>query len=250
MARIGISQNGYPVYDNTDHFVQFEFKGRKFWAADDEVATVFLYWLAWCEDHLEPINLPVHETPGYDDWSWNVRPVRGQTTGYSNHSSATAIDRNSTLHPRGVRGTYSHAQRVAMADELAGPVLRGVLRAGEFYTTSTIDGMHFEINDDRAAVKAAANRIRENDVTKDDVKAAVLELLRDRSLIANTTQDGSPSGTMSVLDALRLGDFKDDRVNDQDKAEVKRDGELAAKLDALQTAVDGLIARLDTPPAK
>jgi hypothetical protein len=90
----------------------------------------------------------------------------------------------------------------------------------------------------------------ENDVDKSDVKAAVLEVLRDRSLIENTTQDGSPSGTMSVLDALRLGDFKADRENDQNKDETSRDAIVAAKLDALQTAVDGLIARLDTLPAK
>lgn len=256
MAYIGRSQNGWPVYDTTDHFVQFEFKGRKYWAANNDVAVVFRYWLEWCEAHLEPINLPVHETPGYDDWSWAVRPVRGQTSGYSNHASATGIDRNSTLHPRGVRNTYTPAQRKAMASELAGPVLQGVLRAGEFYVSGTIDGMHFEINDTAGGVKAAAGRIKalENEVDKNDVKVAVLEVLRDRSLIDNTTQDGSPSGTMSVLDALRLGDFKADRSNDQDKAEVKRDGEQDAMVSklfnavaTLQSTVDELAAKLDTP---
>jgi hypothetical protein len=112
---------------------------------------------------VEPIVGPV-----YDDWGWAVRPIRGQTTGYSNHASGTAIDLNATTHPRGVHGTFSTAKvaavRVILA-ELADPVTgRRVIRWGGDYTApSTIDTMHFEINANEAAVRRALATLSKED---------------------------------------------------------------------------------------
>lgn len=38
-----------------------------------------------------------------DDWGWAWRPVRGQTSGLSNHASGTAVDINATRWPLGTR---------------------------------------------------------------------------------------------------------------------------------------------------
>lgn len=157
MAKIGTSQNGWPVYDTTAPFVRFTVEGRGFWAASADVATVLKDFITWYHKNIESINLKVKETPGYDDWSYAVRPVRGQTTGYSNHGSATAIDINATLHPRGVKNTFTKAQRDKIKAKIA--TYGGVLRHGEFYT-STVDGMHVEINANAAAVAKMATKIR------------------------------------------------------------------------------------------
>jgi hypothetical protein len=47
------------------------------------------------------------------------RPIRDQETGYSNHASATAIDLNATQHPRGVKRTWTTAERAAIDRHLA-----------------------------------------------------------------------------------------------------------------------------------
>jgi len=156
MAKIGVSQNGWPVYTTTAPFVRFVVEGRGFWAANADVAVVMKDFISWFHKNIENINLTVKESPGYDDWSYAVRPVRGQTSGYSNHGSATAIDINATRHPRGVHGTYSASKRALLKKKIDS--YGGVLRHGEFYT-STIDGMHVEINKNAAAVAAAAHKI-------------------------------------------------------------------------------------------
>lgn len=98
-----------------------------------------------------------------DDWGWAYRPVRGKTTGFSNHASATAIDLNATQHPRGVPGTFTAAQiravRAILADLVDPVTSECVVRWGEDYTT-TVDGMHFEINADAAAVARVAELVR------------------------------------------------------------------------------------------
>jgi len=156
--KIGVSQNGWPVYDDTKKFVRFTVAGVGFWAATADVATVLADWVTWYHNTIEKITLPVRETPGYDDWSYAVRPVRGQTSGYSNHGSATAVDLNATRHPRGVKGTHTQTERTKMAARLK--YYEGVLRCGEFYT-GTVDGMHIEVDDDRDAVARIAAKIRD-----------------------------------------------------------------------------------------
>jgi hypothetical protein len=111
-----------------------------------------------------------------DDWGWAYRPVRGQSSGFSNHASATAIDLNATQHPRGVRNTFTASEKAAVRKILAAThddtIDRNVVRWGEDYST-TIDGMHFEINADSAAVARVAKRIRDGSGSEDeDMKAS------------------------------------------------------------------------------
>lgn len=228
MSKIGTSQNGWPVYDDTDHFTRVKVEGVGFWAANSDVAVVLADFAQKFNDRIESINLKVNEDPGYDDWSYAVRPVRGQTTGYSNHGSATAWDLNSTRHPRGVTGTYSSADRKRLRDLI--DEYDGVLRHGEFYS-NVIDGMHVEINAGASAVKRMADKIREkNDVLNADdkkwleakIKSAVLDVLQNEKFIPNITTDTKENlGDMTVEAALRLGDFKDDRTNEKLDAIIK-----------------------------
>jgi molybdopterin converting factor small subunit len=160
MAQV-YSQNGWKAYPGTDTFVRFSAGGRGWWAANSDVATVLGHYVNWYDRVIERVVLP-RET--YDDWSHAFRPVREQTTGYSNHGSATAVDINATRHPRGVKGTFTPAQRELMRKKIASPELcddagRPVLRLGEFYS-STVDGMHVEVNVNAARIAQAARKIR------------------------------------------------------------------------------------------
>jgi hypothetical protein len=145
------SQNGYEVlYDNrtTGPLPRMRKlviplasgEERHFYVRDGSVALHLGTFALWWHERLEPINVGT-----WDEWGWAVRPIRGQTSGYSNHASGTAIDINATEHPRGVA-----TSRTFTPDEVARIHLRlrwheGVLRWGGDYQ-STPDGMHVEIN--------------------------------------------------------------------------------------------------------
>jgi|GEM_PF-3470066 len=120
-----------------------------------DVATIFAALIAFLDAHVEDLD------QGADEWGWNVRPIRGQTTGYSNHASATAIDVNAMQHPRGKRGTWTAAQKSTVHAYLTG-TLDGVVRWGEDYPAnlSIIDPMHFEINASAAAVAKVAAKLK------------------------------------------------------------------------------------------
>lgn len=95
-------------------------------------------------------------------WGWFVRPIRGETTGYSNHASATAFDWRAPIHPRQSGSRYlgwTDAQVNEIHALLAGKY-RGLVRWGGDYRSKPYDPMHFEINarptDPRLAELAAA----------------------------------------------------------------------------------------------
>lgn len=113
-------------------------------------------------DLLKRLEAAVNLNNTKDDWGWNVRPIRGQVNGYSNHASATAIDADATEHPRGVRGTWSASEKTKIHAILK--TYDGVIRWGEDYnpSLSKVDGMHFEITGTAAKVKVVADRIRGN----------------------------------------------------------------------------------------
>ncbi|MDR2256966.1 MAG: peptidoglycan-binding protein [Arthrobacter sp.] len=150
-----ISQNGWSViFTATDknttkipHIV-----GR---VRAGDVATIFTALVNFIHAHVEDVS------KGADDWGGNVRPIRGKTTGYSNHASYTAIDINALQHPRGVEGTWTPAQASAIRQFLK-DTLEGVVRFGEDYSRklSLVDGMHFEINANAAAVARVAAKLR------------------------------------------------------------------------------------------
>jgi hypothetical protein len=89
-----------------------------------------------------------------DDWGYAYRPVRGQTTGLSNHASGTAIDLNATQHPLGKKGTFSIMQKMTL-QEL---VKKYGLRWGGNYATRA-DEMHIEIIETPEQVKTRIKKL-------------------------------------------------------------------------------------------
>lgn len=160
---MALSANGWPVLLDAPPKVRIPGTKIDLRVRPGDVATVLVEVARRFHEEIESLTLPVSEKPGYDDWSWAVRPVRGQTTGYSNHAAGCAIDLNATRHPRGVKGTFSRAETARMRRILAStfdaPTGGNVVRWGEDYRT-TVDGMHFEVDASSAAVARVAARIR------------------------------------------------------------------------------------------
>jgi hypothetical protein len=90
----------------------------------------------------------------YDDWAYAYRPVRGQTTGLSNHASGTAVDLNSIKHPLGRKNTFTGAQEIILKDL----VKKYGLRWGGSYK-SRPDEMHYEVIETPAQVKLRINKL-------------------------------------------------------------------------------------------
>lgn len=142
-------------------------------------------------------------------WGWAPRPIRGQTTGFSNHASATAIDHNSLRHPRGAHGTFSPAQ-VAVIHEILDETA-GVVRWGGDYTSGPVDEMHFEINSGTARVTLIANELAEKGTVMDsEIKRAFVETQRRVDEVQETVAairhytDARQSETLNVVRALAL----------------------------------------------
>ena len=75
-----------------------------------------------------------------DDWGYAYRPIRGQSTGWSNHASGTAEDLNSTKHPLGKVGTFVQAALIRLLLRR----FRGLLDwGGDWHNRK--DEMHFEL---------------------------------------------------------------------------------------------------------
>jgi hypothetical protein len=160
---MAVSGNGWLVLTSPPAAVEIPGTTVRLRMRGGEVATVLAYVARRFHREVEPLTLAVAESPGYDDWGWAVRNVRGSTTVISNHASGTAIDLNATRHPRGVQGTFTRKQIKAVRAILAATVDRRtgdpVVRWGEDFH-STVDGMHFEINATADAVERVATRLR------------------------------------------------------------------------------------------
>ena len=118
-----------------------------------EAGLVLVHFALWYHEVIERL-----DPAPWDDWGHAVRPVRGQTTGYSNHASGTAIDLNATKHPLGVRNTHTKDQQSRIRARLEGRYA-GVIRWGGDYVNRA-DEMHFEINSGQARVLALAHALR------------------------------------------------------------------------------------------
>jgi hypothetical protein len=151
-------QNGYPVAFSREQIrpspATVTIAGlRKFTVRSDHAP-------AWqiLGDHLHEYVEAVNE--GYkdiDDWSYTVRPVRGQTSGYSNHSGACAIDWNATQHPLATSPAANFTTRqIARIRELMSKFVgngQRIFRWGGDYSGRK-DGMHFEVVASSADVAA------------------------------------------------------------------------------------------------
>ncbi len=165
------SQNGWRVLPIAPPKTQIP--GTDIWLSLFPGDTAFLLTrvAAFFHKNIERLDMPVKEKPGYDDWGYAKRNVRGSTTQISNHSSGTAEDLNSTQHPRGVKNTFSQEEKAkihAHLREYRDPETgHQVIRWGEDYS-GTIDGMHFEIDDDEDAVKRVAKKLRALDAKREE----------------------------------------------------------------------------------
>jgi hypothetical protein len=108
------------------------------------------HFLLWFAERVEPLHGGI-----VDDWGYALRPVRGSTTGYSNHASGCAADVNATKHPLGVAGTFSPGQTQRIRRRLRW--LR-VLAWGGNYTRRK-DEMHFEVVQDLTTCERRARRL-------------------------------------------------------------------------------------------
>lgn len=153
---MALSQNGYSVplsgKTRSATLTQITVPGGKLEVRKGDVATIFKWFATYYNAHVQTLHWP-------GNWGFNVRPVRGQITGYSNHASGTAIDLNAPLHPQGTRATsnFTAAQIAEVRRMLA--YCGGVIRWGADYTSARPDPMHFEINASPARVHALALKI-------------------------------------------------------------------------------------------
>lgn len=142
------SQNGWPVV-GTSAIVDKSVLGVEFpngWLKGD-VDVIFTDLISRL-DKIERID-------NGGCWGYFVKGIEGSSS-ISNHASGTAIDYNAPDHPMGTRNTYSAAKRAAIHSLLKR--YDGVIRWGGDYTGRP-DDMHFEINDDKAAVHKVAEKI-------------------------------------------------------------------------------------------
>lgn len=153
------SQNGYPVlFDNRTtgslprlRKTVIPDTGRHFYVRDGSVALVLADFTLWFHENVERI-----DNKTWDDWGHAVRAIRGQTSGYSNHASGTAIDINATMHPLAKRLTFNRAQYAKIRAQIK--TYDGCLRHGIDYRTRP-DEMHVEINASLDKVEIVAQRL-------------------------------------------------------------------------------------------
>lgn len=125
--------------------------GRHLYLRDGSVAFMIALFVLWFHERVERIDNKV-----WDEWGWAKRPIRGSTTGYSNHASGTAADINATMHPLGVRWTFKAWQYVKIRWWLKF-VGMGVLRHGIDYQNRP-DEMHVEIDKTLTHVEKVARK--------------------------------------------------------------------------------------------
>lgn len=142
------SQNGWPVRTSSADLTPLPWvTGR---VVPGDVYAVFDYLCRRFHREVEPIDPK-------SSWGYAYRAVRGQTSGFSNHASGTAIDLNAPRHPLGRSGTFTPQQATAIRRILAD--LNGVVRWGGNYSGRK-DEMHFEINAPAAAVQKVAAMLK------------------------------------------------------------------------------------------
>lgn len=111
---------------------------RHLFLRDGSVGFLIVHFALWWHRWVSPLDGGV-----WDEWGWAVRPVRGQTSGYSNHASGTAADLDATQYPRGVRILAVFKALTIRRIRLRLRLYGGVLGWGGNYRT-TPDGMHVE----------------------------------------------------------------------------------------------------------
>jgi hypothetical protein len=190
MPPVATSENGWVAYNVTTHFVRAQAADFSFWAANADVATIFVDLVTWFDKNIETLSGRV-----LDDWSWADRLVRDSQTTVSNHASATALDLNSTKHPRGVRHTFSVLHTALIHSRMK--YYGGVVRWGGDFST-VVDEMHFEINANTARAATLAAQIRSDNMAHDPLSPADAQLVAEAVLKTLLV----PANAQKVTDAL------------------------------------------------
>jgi hypothetical protein len=195
-----------------------------------DVATVLMYVAEQFHKTVEPLR---------DGWCWgfHYKQIEGSTT-LSNHASGTAIDLNAPEHPMGKSNTFDSKQVSAIRKILS--YCGGVVRWGGDYKQRP-DEMHFEINDDAAAVKKLADKIRnDKKIPKPPTLLEVDGKLGEKTItrwqqIMKTKVDGKISEPSQLVRAVqeRLKDTVDRSLN-VDGYGIKQDGQRYKTVGALQ----------------
>ena len=179
---IRTSQNGWPVHTNQLRLKVLSYvTGR---VAGGDVLYLFAHFCAWFDKNIEPIRKR-------ESWGYAYRAIRGQSTGYSNHASGTAIDLNAPDHPLGRDGTFTKAQEAKLRAQLK--KYKGALRWGGDYAGRK-DEMHFEINCSAAQLKRIVAGLKGKTIYKTSVKR----------LLANAKSKAPRSKSNDVIRLQRL----------------------------------------------
>ena len=113
--------------------------GRHLFLRDGAAGFLLAHFALWWHEVISPLDGGV-----WDEWGWAVRPVRGQSTGYSNHASGTAADLDATQYPRGIAILARFKPLQVRLIRLRLRLYRGTLGWGGDYSR-TPDGMHVEL---------------------------------------------------------------------------------------------------------
>lgn len=242
-----LSANGWPVLTETPPAQTIPGTDIRLSVRPGDVATVLLEVAARFHREVEPLDMPVREDPGHDDWGWAYRPVRGQSTGFSNHASGCAVDLNATLHPRGVRGTFTRRQEAAVRRILASTfdarTGRNVIRWGRDYSLAPEDPMHFEVNASSAAVSRVAERFRVKRVVPVKPKPAPVPVMEEDGMKADDELVLGPwsrdvfsdrDGTMTVGEAMVVMATALAQMNEREHAMAETFAGMAADIAALR----------------
>lgn len=159
---MAVSMNGWPVLDPGSKYLYTWTLATKqgpvrITLRNGSAGFLLCHFILWYASTIEP----VFDPKLLDDWGHAVRPVRGRTSGFSNHASGTAADVNATRHPIGRAGTLGFKVRGVWAlTRIRTRLLmyRGCIRAGAFYHGRK-DEMHYEINKSLPMVEKAARRL-------------------------------------------------------------------------------------------
>lgn len=201
------SHNGWTVVDNDSPRLR-TLPGITGKVLAGDVWLVFRWLVEQYSVRVEPIKAS-------DSWGHNKRKIRGGSNAWSNHSSATAIDLNSSKHPFLASGTMTRKQAAACRQIVAES--GGVLKWLEGH-----DEMHWEIRPGvtPAQVKAFARTITEKESA---TMAELSDAFKER--ILRNPED--PAGRRwSVEDYLYS-------IRRQANVSAKRAAKILAKLDAM-----------------
>lgn len=135
--------SGWPVIDSDDcRLWVIPGSDRKIRLRDGSAGFLLIHFALWWHEVIERLNI-VGDL--FDEWGHAVRPVRGQTSGYSNHAGGIAEDLNATRHPHKVPiyKTFTPKQVKKIRRRLR--LYRGLIVWGGNWSPQYVDGMHAEI---------------------------------------------------------------------------------------------------------